>query len=214
MVSADAGGSTETVRRLEDNKTADTTLRQILAADTSDEGEQMLGKPLLFLSSYAPLFLLLAIRFDQRSLRIACMALSFLGFFALWLLLHLDSQTSLGPHTLTSASDIGSEASAYLATYLLPFLTVSTPSARDIIAYIFYFCIAGIIYVRSSMLQVNPLLYLFRYRVLDIRDDHGLRAYMITKAALEAGDRVLATRLGDTILVDRTPKRVPDDTDG
>jgi hypothetical protein len=43
----------------------------------------MLGKPLLFLSSYAPLFALLAVRFEQRWLWITCTALALVGTVAL-----------------------------------------------------------------------------------------------------------------------------------
>ena len=95
----------------------------------------MLGRPLLFLSSYAPLFALLAIRFEQRWLWISCTVLAVLGVVSLWLLLRLDARSSPGPHTLVSSRDAGVEAAGYLATYLLPFLTVATPTIRDVIAY-------------------------------------------------------------------------------
>jgi hypothetical protein len=58
----------------------------------------MLGRPLLFLSSYAPLFGLLAIRFEQRWLWISCVVLTALGVASLWLLLRLDARQSPGPH--------------------------------------------------------------------------------------------------------------------
>src|SRR5215472_964040 len=58
----------------------------------------MLGKPLLFFSSYAPLFGLLAVRFEQRWLWISCAVLAVLGVGSLWLLLRLDARSSPGPH--------------------------------------------------------------------------------------------------------------------
>lgn len=94
----------------------------------------MLGRPLLFLSSYAPLFALLAIRFEQRWLQISCTVLAVTGVVSLWLLLRLDARSSPGPHTLASVKDAGGEAASYLATYLLPFLTVATPTIRDVLA--------------------------------------------------------------------------------
>jgi hypothetical protein len=51
---------------------------------------------------------------------------------------------------------------------------------------------------------VNPLLYLLGYRVLAITDDRGLHGYLITRHPRLAGDRVLATRFRDDVLVDRT----------
>ena len=164
----------------------------------------MLGRPLLFLSSYAPLFALLAIRFEQRWLWISCTVLAVIGVVSLWLLLRLDARSSAGPHTLTSVQDAGGEAASYLATYLLPFLTVSTPTVRDVLAYAGFLLVAATISLRSSVAQVNPLLYLLGYRVLSVTDDHGLHAYMVTRHRPPAGNRVLATRFRDDVLVDRT----------
>jgi hypothetical protein len=169
----------------------------------------MLGRPLLFLSSYAPLFGLLAIRFEPRWLWISCGLLAALGVVSLWLLLRLDARASPGPHTLASVRDAGVEAAAYLGTYLLPFLTVATPTVRDVLAYAGFLLVAAVINLRSAVVQVNPLLYLLGYRVLSVTDDHGLQAYIITRHRLPAGDRVLATRFRDDVLVDRTRSTHP-----
>lgn len=164
----------------------------------------MLGKPLLILSSYAPLFVLLAIRFQPRPLWISCVVLAALGAISLCLLLRLDARSSPGPHVLTAVRDSGGEAASYLAGYLLPFLTVSTPTPRDVIAYIGFLVIAAVIQFHSTVAQVNPLLYLSGYRVLYVTDDKGLNAYLITRKRLNVGETVLATRFGDEILVARS----------
>lgn len=164
----------------------------------------MLGRPLLFLSSYAPLFGLLAIRFERPVLWISCVVLAMLGVASLCLLLRLDARAAPGPHVLASVRDAGAEAASYLATYLLPFLTVSAPTVRDVMAYVGFLLVVAAIHLRSAVVQVNPLLYLLGYRVLSITDDHGLHAYMITRHSPPAGNRVLATRFRDDVLVDRT----------
>lgn len=164
----------------------------------------MLGKPLLFLSSYAPLFGLLAVRFEQQWLWITCVTLAGLGVVSILLLLRLDARSEPGPHVLTSTADAGGEAASYLASYLLPFLTVATPSLRDIIAYAGFLVIAAVINLRTSVAQVNPMLYLLGYRVLAVTDNHGLESYMITKRSLQPGDHVAATRFRDDVLIDRT----------
>jgi hypothetical protein len=153
----------------------------------------MLGKPLLFLSSYAPLFALLAIRFDQAWLWISCALLAGVGVGALWLLLRLDARSAPGPHVLASANDAGPAAAAYLAGYLLPFLVIPTPTVRDVIAYVGFLAVAAAIHLRSSVVQVNPLLYVFGYRVLSVTDEQGLRAYMITRHTVSTGEQILAT---------------------
>lgn len=165
----------------------------------------MLGKPLLFLSSYAPLFGLLAIRFEPQWLWITCAALAALGLASLLLLLRLDARAEAGPHVLATATDAGGEAASYLASYLLPFLTVAAPALRDVAAYAGFLVIAAVINLRTSVAQVNPLLYLLGYRVLSVTDDRGLRAYIITRRSLQPGERVAATRFRDDVLVDRNP---------
>jgi hypothetical protein len=103
-----------------------------------------------------------------------------------------------------SVRDAGGEAASYLATYLLPFLTVATPTARDVLAYAGFLLVAAVINLRSAVVQVNPLLYLLGYRVLSITDDHGLHAYMITRHLVPVGDSVMATRFRDDVLVERS----------
>lgn len=163
----------------------------------------MLAKPLLFMSSYAPLFALLAIRFEDRWLWVSCAALATVGVISLWILLRLDTRAEPGPHDLVAVSDAGGEAAAYLASYLLPFLTVATPGGRDVAAYVGFLVVAAAIYLRSSLVQVNPLLYLFGYRVLSVEDGHGLRAYLIIRGQVTVGSRILATRFGPDVLVAR-----------
>jgi len=163
----------------------------------------MLGKPLLFFSSYAPLFGLLAIRFVEPWLWITCAALAALGVASLLLLLRLDRRAEPDPHNLESATNAGGEAASYLAGYLLPFLTVATPTLRDVIAYAGFLVVAAAINLRTSVAQVNPLLYLLGYRVLSVTDDGGLQAYIITKRSLQPGQQVVATRFRDDVLVDR-----------
>jgi hypothetical protein len=167
----------------------------------------MLGKPLLFLSAYAPLFALLAIRFESSVLFVSCTALAVVGVGALVLLLRLDARAESGVHTLTKVNDAGAEAGAYLSAYLLPFLTVSSPSVRDAVAYLLFLVVTAAIYVRSSVVQINPLLYLLGYRVLEVADSKGLRAYLVTRQRPEVGDTITATRLRGDVLVDRPGRR-------
>ena len=174
----------------------------------------MLGKPLLFLSSYTPLFALLAIRFDQLWLILTCSGLAVVGVTALWLLLRLDARATPGAHELKTTKDAGAEAGAYLGAYLLPFLTVSSPSARDAIAYGAFLIVAASIYLHSSVVQINPLLYLFGYRVVEVVDTHGLRAYLVTRQRLDVGQRIAATRFRDDVLIDRTARRPPTTSTG
>lgn len=164
----------------------------------------MLGKPLLFLSAYAPLFALLAVRFEALALMVTCIALALVGVGCLLLLLRLDARATPGAHQLKYVKDAGAEAGAYLGAYLLPFLTVSTPSARDAVAYLGFMIVSAAVYIHSSVVQINPLLYILGYRVLEVVDTNGLRAYLVTRRSPDVGQYVAATRFRDDVLIDRT----------
>lgn len=164
----------------------------------------MLGKPLLFLSAYAPLFALLAVRFEPLWLMLTCAVLALLGVGSLLLLLRLDGRASSGSHQIKDVRDAGAEAGAYLGAYLLPFLTVTTPTVRDSIAYAGFLIVAGAVYLHSSVVQINPLLYLLGYRVLEVVDSNGLRAYLVTREPPGVDQQIAATRFRDDVLIDRT----------
>ena len=163
----------------------------------------MLGKPLLYLSSYAPLFTLLAIRFQSLELMLTCAALATAGVGALLMLLRLDARADAGAHQVQEVKDVGAEAGAYLGTYLLPFLTVPAPTLRDAVAYAAFLVVAAAIFLRSSVVQINPLLYLLGYRVLEVVDSNGLRAYLVTRRRPDVGQCIAATRFRDDVLIDR-----------
>jgi hypothetical protein len=111
----------------------------------------------LFLSSYVALFGILATRFDGLALRLACAALCFVGLLDT---IHFTRRTKSGlePHdvTITSSEDTGGEVSGYLASYLLPFVTVPSPEWRDLVGYALFLVVALVIYVRSNLVRVNP----------------------------------------------------------
>lgn len=163
----------------------------------------MLGKPLLYLSSYAPLFALLAIRFHSTEPSLVCAGLALLGAAALMMLLRLNGRAAAGAHQVKEVKDAGAEAAAYLGAYLLPFLTVSAPTAWDWVAYAGFLGVAATIYLHSSLVQINPLLYVLRYRVLEVVDTNGLRAYLVTRRRPDVGQCFAATRFRDDVLIDR-----------
>ena len=166
----------------------------------------------LYIGSYVGLFALLAIRFDTGWLRLACAALAALGaVFMLWIVFVVARRSGAEPIRIAEVEDAGSEVSGYLATYLLPFLTVAAPSDRDIIAYAIFLFIGGLIYVRSEMTQVNPTLYLLGRRVAKVTSDAGWRGYVIVRSHPEVDDVVRVVSLNNTVRVEVRRKRRTDD---
>lgn len=169
------------------------------------EGTGVLTKPLMFLSSYAPLLVLLAIRFDDCWLRIVCVGLAILGFVGLFVLMRLQHQQPeyQGRYSLTEVRQAGEGASSYLAGYLLPFVTAGKPDALDIVAYVGFFLVAYVVATRTGIIQVNPTLFLFGYRIYSVTDSVGSQRYLLSKSKgkITSGTTVLASRMSNDVLL-------------
>lgn len=123
----------------------------------------------LLLSSYVPLFFVGAVRFDDSWLRVA---LGILVVAGIWSLISLIRVSTRRVHpreaTATRVRDLGSEVAAYVATYLLPLMTVAKPGLRDLVAYALVLAVIGVVFVNSDLVGINPLLSLFGYRVFQV----------------------------------------------
>lgn len=139
-----------------------------------DEVAEALTRLPLFLTAYAPLFFILAVRFDEPAwLQLVCVGLTVIGALFLVTFVLAVRKTPTARLHVESAREVGAEAGGYLASYILPFVTVSAPSVRDLIGYGVFLFVTMLIYVRSDLVQVNPAVYLVLRRVVRIRTDHG-----------------------------------------
>lgn len=141
----------------------------------------------LFISSYAPLFLILAVRFTQTWLVALCGLLAAAGVaMAIWILWSHGAASS-APLEITDVDDGGEQAASYLITYLLPFVAVDEPSVREVIAYGIFIIVGALVYVRSDMQVVNPLFYVLRRRILKVKTRNGRILYAIARRRLLPG---------------------------
>lgn len=164
---------------------------------------ETLRRSRLFIGSYAVLFLLLALRFRAPWLEAACAALALVGVADMvWIVYGITARTGAEPVTVAEVHDAGPEVAGYLATYLLPFLTVSEPSGRDITAYAIFLLVTGLIYVRSEMTQINPTLYLLRCRVISIRTSGGWSGHLVARDPVEPGMTVRTVPLNGAVRVE------------
>jgi hypothetical protein len=122
-----------------------------------DELAEVLTRLPLFFTSYLPLFLILAVRFeDPRWLRIVCVGLAVTGLIFLLTFVLAVRRTPTARLRVESAREAGAEAGGYVASYVLPFVKVNTPTARDMIGYGIFMLVVLLVYVRSDLVQVIP----------------------------------------------------------
>src|SRR5690349_6867340 len=108
----------------------------------------------LFVSSYAPLAVILAV---QRSDEIwppgnrpAFWILAFIGLVGLVDAYRLPRGALRKAHIRVNLSDLtdeGGQVAAYIATYLLPFIGVDVAGGRDVLALILYFIVLFVVFI-------------------------------------------------------------------
>jgi hypothetical protein len=167
----------------------------------------MFAKPLLVFSSYSLLFALLAIRIECWPLRAGLASLAVLGVVLLAVLLALDSTSSPVERQIVAISEPGPEAGGYLVSYLLPFVIPSQPSMTDLLSYGLFLIVAGIITASTGAVQVNPLLYLIRRRVVRVTDANGFSSYVVVRGRPIPGDTIWVTLLQPDVAVMQKPRR-------
>jgi hypothetical protein len=143
----------------------------------------------MFLSSYAPLFALLAYTNRQVSGAgpiLACVSVASLVGLAAVMAANRDER---GPRlTVAHAKPQDGDVMAYIATYLIPFLGVDLSKTDGIVVLTGFLVVLMIVYVNSSMLFVNPILSLARYHSFEVEDSDGhVYALLTRRADLEPG---------------------------
>ncbi len=121
----------------------------------------------LFLSSYMPLFLLIGIRSVDRApeVMVASGVLTVAGGLGTWAFLWAARRKPTGEYELLDVESRDGDIAAYAATYLLPFLTVFSGDWRDVLSLAAFITFLGVVYVRSRLIYVNPLLAVMGYHL-------------------------------------------------
>jgi hypothetical protein len=137
----------------------------------------------LFVASYAPLALILALRsLPHHPLGFALwLAIALVGFVDAARLVFSTRRRDRRTVRLHNIKDAGGAVAAYLATYLLPFISSPPTKPGDIAAYAVYFVVVFLIYIRSDMAFVNPTLYVLGWRVVDATSELGRHVLVVCK---------------------------------
>ncbi len=167
----------------------------------------------LFLSSYSPALLILAVRAYHHStpLFTATLAVAIVSAAAFLLFIRLARKGGPFRAELEDVEPRDGDLAAYVATYLLPFIVVFGATTQDVIALGLFLFFIGVLWINSRMLYLNPLLALAGYHVYVVRlhtvgtgADHTLpRSFLLSQARdLRAGDEVRPDRLSPGVFID------------
>lgn len=158
----------------------------------------MIVRTLLFLSSYSPLFAILAVRFQPIWLKIALMALAICGILALILIFSVSRRSRLeSGRKVSRVENSGAAASAYLAGYILPFIAEQSPTCADLLAYLLFGIVAFAVNSKTGLIQVNPLIFMIPGRsIVRVLTESNESLLIIAKGRVRAGDVVRLQPIG------------------
>lgn len=136
-----------------------------------------LGKFVWFIVAYSPLFFALLIKFYFLSLfdRFTTVEIIFVGFIILAIflksfisILHYNKDTNPRPKKCLITQSKNSEYVLFVVSYLIPFYNINF-TVSDIIPTIIMLVIIGILYVRTPLFAVNPILNLLGYNLYNAK---------------------------------------------
>jgi hypothetical protein len=156
----------------------------------------------LFLSSYSPLFAVFALldSFGSGWPPRVCLLVAAVGLM-LPVLMFLIARR-LAPQSLhvESSQVRDGDALAYIATYLVPFAAISATTARERGALGLFVVLIAVLYVRSELFYIDPLLALVGYRLFQVATPAGTSAVLLTRRRfLRSGIDLTARRLSDYV---------------
>lgn len=161
---------------------------------------------ILFLSSYAPLFLIIAVRGwkDSRFIAIGLAVAAVLSVVTLFVFLRLVHRLAPGKVAVSSVISRDGNAISYIVTYLLPFLAVNLNDPTDVVSLGVVLFVIGLLYVNSNMIYTNPVLNIAGYHIFEIEDSNGKTTALICKRSyVQVGSQLDAISVGDYILLER-----------
>lgn len=170
------------------------------------------AKTVLFLASYAPLGVLLAVKTSAQDLRwsIGFAAVTLAVLIATGILYLVVRRDSIEDLTVHEAEPQKEALSGYLIGYVLPFVVLDVHDSSSVVVTALFFIMLAILYVREELLYLNigiglvgRHIWVVRARGTDEGHEAPLRRFvLITKAQKVAtGDRFATRRLTHEIRI-------------
>jgi hypothetical protein len=171
-------------------------------------------KSILFISSYAPLFLISAALALRKNITLAFI-LAETAMFS-WFILELFiffTFEKINPEkfTVDAFQKKNSEALSYVVTYLFPFMIDFSKSYLEMAAFLVLFILVGFLYINSNMIHMNPILNLRGWHIYDTTLPSGVTQTILVKSTLHKRLEIDVVAIGENIYIEieksKTEKR-------
>lgn len=161
---------------------------------------------ILFLSSYAPLFLIIGMRgwSDSRAFAVGLPIVAVLSVLVLFVFLRVAQKLAADRIRVDSVTSRDGDAMSYIVTYLLPFLAVKLNDVTDVVSLGIVLVVIAVLYVNSNMIYTNPVLNIAGYHIFEIHDADGKTAVLICKRAyIRTGSEIDVISVGDYTVLEK-----------
>lgn len=159
----------------------------------------------LFLSSYLPLGLVVAVLYwdKQRVFGLGVLSVCLVGLLGALLFLRGANKSAALTIGVTKLQRKDSEAMAYIVSYIVPFLAFPEDSWQKWTAMAIFFLVLAVLYVRSDMIHINPILNLFGYYIFEATLQDGETVALISKQPRIKSGELRVSKAAETVYIHR-----------
>jgi hypothetical protein len=171
------------------------------------------GRVLMFLSSYVPLFALLAVEATKRGdvAPWVFAGLAGLGLLSFAIVVAATFSRQKDDIVVDEVHREHEQVAGYVASYILPLVTLQFETWQDDVVLGGFIALIGVIYVQANLIHLNPLLPLVNLRIFRIRYHTNVQAehpptaeaFVVVRGVPEVGKSMSVRMLGTDIAVER-----------
>ena len=161
-----------------------------------------LTRVVMFLSSYAPLFGVFAVKQYPHSHKATYIFSGLAAFSLLVLLAFFKTAHTISTNEISVKEHVArdGDSMSYIVTYLVPFLDIKFDELSNIIGVGIIFLVLGVLYVNSNMIYTNPVLNIVGFHIFDIRTSEDRPMVLITRLSfLKSNAKLQVAPLADYV---------------
>jgi phosphatidylglycerophosphate synthase len=165
-----------------------------------------LTRVMLFLCSYFPLCVIIAVVFFRRSywLSLSVLLAGLLGLLGSLIYLRLAKSFAAVRISVKGHQRKDAETMSYILTYLVPFVVVPSDDWEKLVSLAIFFVVLGLLYINTNMIHINPMLNIFGYRIYELSQDDGAVHALITKRRVMRGSEIDVIEIDEDIYLEKS----------
>ena len=165
---------------------------------------ELLKRIFLFLTAFAPLGIILIIKYSNYIQNYWYMLLSIIPsalIIILILFLKKKSETTLEKQyvKIIKKNEITQDVVFYILGYM-PVLLINNFNGQEIITFISMSIIISIIYIKKNMSHINPIIVLF-YRTYKVKDQYGNNIVLISNMPIPINEHIAYQEIATNVNV-------------